>query len=119
VWPDDSLNAWRNAAHKINQPTNQPPPQALAAAQSSATDAVSRASGNEGRLEELTALVEGRTREVEAATARAVAAERALQESTKERDALEKKVARLERAKDEQARGEGGGGGVGVLGWFG
>jgi hypothetical protein len=86
----------------------QPLPQALSAAQSSASESATHASTSAGRIEELTSLVEARTREAEAAAARATAAERALEAANMERDALEKKVARLERAKEDTAKGEGG-----------
>ncbi|KIY99686.1 hypothetical protein MNEG_8273, partial [Monoraphidium neglectum] len=63
---------------------------ALSSAQATADETQSRVLN--GRLEELTALVEARCREAEEANTRAAAAERALDESLKERDALEKKL---------------------------
>eukprot|EP00877_Chromochloris_zofingiensis_P014605 jgi/Chrzof1/9399/Cz04g01170.t1 len=76
---------------------------ALTAAQSAAETA-SRVVPDERRVKELEAMVDAKHKELEEVNARAAAAERSADELTRDKDMLEKKVARLIKSKEDEAK---------------
>ncbi|KAF8058864.1 KIN14I [Scenedesmus sp. PABB004] len=77
---------------------------ALTAASSLATEHSGRAEVEYARLAELEGLLEAKHRELEEAQARTAAAQRACEGAAAERDLLERKVTRLERSKESEAK---------------